>query len=109
MAADSHNCVHVVCHLVIFVGFIDALLQTIVKLFSPVPDAGACTARMDGTASEIQIVAMQPNKDVQIEGNTLYISNLVNMYPWDVVDHANLRLYHVVPMYSFNAVTQMTR
>ena len=28
MAADSHNCVHVVCHLVIFVGFIDALLQT---------------------------------------------------------------------------------
>lgn len=29
MAADSHNCVHVVCHLVIFVGFIDALLQTI--------------------------------------------------------------------------------
>ena len=31
MAADSHNCVHVVCHLLIFVGFIDALLQTIMN------------------------------------------------------------------------------
>ena len=81
----------------------------VLRLFSPVPDAGACTARTDGTASEIQTVSMQPNKVVQIQGNILYISNLVNMYPWNVVDHVNLRLYHVVPMYSLNTVTQMTR
>ena len=82
---------------------------SVLKLFSPVPDAGACTARTDGTASEIQTVSMQPNKVVQIQGNILYISNLVNMYPWNVVDHVNLGLYHVVPMYSLNTVTQMTR
>ena len=48
----------------------------ILRLFSPVPDAGACTARTDGTASEIQTVSMQQTKLYKFSGSILYISNL---------------------------------